>query len=151
MSEPHDREPTAEQRQVLLAEYQAAQASAQHHDQLVWTVTSIVWAGNLVLLGVITRSQGGYWTLLINLGLCLLAGMLVVFVWSSQNQFRDLKQQKYARCKAIEQRLGMEHHSAVKYDPGFQTRFYGWISGTFLVLWLLMAIATMAQCRQFVG
>ena len=36
---------------LRIAEYKATQDSAQHHDNLLWYVSSIVWGGNLVLLG----------------------------------------------------------------------------------------------------
>jgi len=36
---------------ALLVEYQAAQGSAEHHDNLVWTVTSTMWGASLILLG----------------------------------------------------------------------------------------------------
>ena len=36
---------------LRIAEYKAAQDSAQHHDNLLWYVSSIVWGGNLILLG----------------------------------------------------------------------------------------------------
>ena len=40
-------------KEVLLVEYQAAQESAQHHDNLVWTVTALIWGGMLVLLEMV--------------------------------------------------------------------------------------------------
>ena len=36
---------------ALLQEYSAAQASAQHHDTLVWTVTNVLWALSILLFG----------------------------------------------------------------------------------------------------
>jgi len=36
-------------KEVLLVEYQAAQESAQHHDNLIWTVTALIWGGMFVL------------------------------------------------------------------------------------------------------
>ncbi len=52
--EPKNVELTREERiQILLAEYKAAQNSAQHHDTLVWTVTSIFWAANILLIRVV--------------------------------------------------------------------------------------------------
>ena len=36
---------------LRIAEYKATQDSAQHHDNLLWYVSSIVWGGNLILLG----------------------------------------------------------------------------------------------------
>jgi hypothetical protein len=42
--------------QILLTEYNAAQSSAEHHDRLVWTVSSILWAGSLALMGIILKN-----------------------------------------------------------------------------------------------
>ena len=92
MNASNDPGITSEEREVLLVEYQAAQSSAQHHDQLVWTVTSIVWGSNLVLLGVIPAIPDGVYAYLIKLGFCVLGPSLIVFVWSSQFQFRSLLQ-----------------------------------------------------------
>ena len=36
----------------LRVEYQAAQDSAQHHDTIAWTLTSVMWGGSLVLMGL---------------------------------------------------------------------------------------------------
>lgn len=95
---------------VLLAEYQAAQSSAQHHDQLVWTVTSIVWGGSLVLMGIILKSNMTGWSGVASLSLCVLGFFLALFVGLAQWQFRSLKKNKYERCKEIEIALGMMHH-----------------------------------------
>ena len=46
----HSPEPTPEQ---LLVEYQAAQTSAEHHDGLIWSISGVVWAASLVLLGIL--------------------------------------------------------------------------------------------------
>ncbi len=37
-------------RELLLREYEAAQASAQHHDNLTWVVTSLAWTASVFLL-----------------------------------------------------------------------------------------------------
>jgi hypothetical protein len=151
MNESIDLELTPRQREVLLVEYQAAQASAQHHDQLLWTVTGIAWATNLALMGFIAQSSAGGWSDAVYLGLCLLGAVLIVFAWSSQSQFRALKNQGYDRCRAIERRLGMDHHLSTKYDPGSQTHAFGLISAFFVVLWLLIALSEMVQRGRIAG
>ncbi len=107
---PGSKEPTEDWAKV---EYQQAQDSAQHHDNLVWTTTSIIWAGNLVLLGLIlglivkdnnvdTTSQvfSSLRPLFIILG--ALGILLSLFVWSMQLQFGKIRNFKYKRCKEIE-------------------------------------------------
>ncbi len=46
---------------VLLTEYDKAQDSAQHHDTLVWTVSSLNWIGSAVLI-VLGYLQAGIFT-----------------------------------------------------------------------------------------
>ena len=145
MSAPTNRDLSQERREVLLAEYQAAQASAQHHDQLLWTVTSIVWATNLVLLGVIPALQESVWAFLIRTGFCVVGPLLIIFAWSSQSQFRKLKVLAYQRCKVIEEEMGMRHHTAVRHESRSQTVIYGLISAAFLIIWVFVAMATWAR------
>jgi hypothetical protein len=38
---------------VLLVEYGKAQDSAEHHDNLVWSIASLNWVGSAVLLGFV--------------------------------------------------------------------------------------------------
>ena len=131
----------AERRAVLLCEYQAAQASAHHHDALIWTITTIVWGANFVVLGTLLRAstaQSG------PLGLCLLAVvglLLTIFVFVAQDNFQRLKEQKYARCKAIEQELGMSQHLTVDHERGRQTKAYRIVMAFFLLAWLLVFVS----------
>jgi hypothetical protein len=127
---------------VLLVEYQAAQSSAQHHDQLLWTVTSIMWGSSLVLMGFILKSP--MTTLLgviVSITLCVLGIILTIFVRSAQRQFRCLRNTKYARCKVIEEELGMEQHLKIKWPAGSQTWKYSIIMVLFLVTWVLVAMS----------
>ena len=45
-----------ESEQALLVEYEKAQDSAQHHDGIVWSVISMTWAAEMVLLGFVVSS-----------------------------------------------------------------------------------------------
>src|SRR5437867_1823619 len=71
-----------------LAEYTAAQESAQHHDGLIWRTTGVVWAGNFVLLGfvvsTIAAGRGGPFVVVASLlGLLLTAGVWrAVVIWN---------------------------------------------------------------------
>jgi hypothetical protein len=104
--------------EILLVEYQAAQSSAEHHDTLVWTVTSIIWAGNLVLLGlvlnVIDKTE-----LKCLISIFSAVGILLcVSVWIFAGQFRKIKLSKYKRCVEIEKILNhMEQHSREMKPP----------------------------------
>ncbi len=127
------------ERTILLAEYQAAQASAQHHDSTIWSVTSIVWGASLVLLGIAIRSAESPALRIFVAGLSLIAIFLHILVWGIQSQLRDLKISKYNRCRAIETRLKyMSQHSAVAHDEGSQTAWYGVTQGVFIGAWLIL-------------
>lgn len=52
--------PTPEQREALLVEYQKTQDSAQHHDVLVWSITSLNWIGSALLMGFGKRQYCQY-------------------------------------------------------------------------------------------
>jgi hypothetical protein len=127
---------------VLLVEYQASQSSAQHHDQLVWTVTSIMWGSSLVLMGFILKSPITLLGVVVSITLCVLGLILTIFVWSAQRQFRYLRNTKYARCKVIEEELGMEQHLKIKWPAGSQTSIYSIIMVLFLLAWFLIAMST---------
>ena len=101
MSDQNDNDKIKE---FLLVEYQSSQDSAQHHDNLVWTVTSIIWAANLVLFGFVLQTTTATLDLQSQIfvtALCLLGIYLTVFVQILALQFRDIKKSKYKRCNEI--------------------------------------------------
>ena len=129
------------ERTILLAEYQAAQASAEHHDYLIWVVTSIVWGASLVLLGLALQHAASTSFRIPVAGLALLAILLHSFVWRIQTGFRSIKIQKYARCKAIEKQLKyMSQHSDLSHKRDFQTRWYVIIQLLFIIAWGIMGV-----------
>lgn len=132
-------------REVQLAEYNAAQSSAQHHDQLVWTVTSIVWAGSLALMGIILKIPMTGFFRVVPVFLCVLGAILSLFVWSTQREFHELKNQKYDRCKEIEKDLHMKHHLSTKWKEGSQKERYTVIMVLFLVAWFLVAMSILCN------
>jgi hypothetical protein len=135
-----------EERSILLCEYQAAQASAEHHDGIIWVVTSIIWGASLVLLGLAVDHAAKPELRLHIVGLALLAIFLHCFLLRVHSQFRTLKNQKYERCKAIEGRLKyMSHHIAVGHKQESQTIWYRMIQFLFILAWGIMAIVVL--CR----
>jgi len=128
----------APDRDVLLVEYQAAQASAEHHDNLVWTWTSIIWGATLVALGFIVDNLADVklrWVLTVISGLGI---VLVVVAWVVMQQFNSLKNQKYARCKEIENICGMTQHTSLKYSGGSQRIIYSAITLIYIVIWFMV-------------
>jgi len=123
-------------KEVLLAEYQAAQASAQHHDNLVWTLTSIIWGGMLVLFGFVLGNLDSVNLRLILTLLSILGITMTVAVWLFTLQLNSIKRQKYQRCKTIETSLGMLQHRELKYSSKLQRIIYSIITILFVIAWL---------------
>lgn len=120
----------------LRAEYQAAQDSAQHHDTLIWSVTSVMWGSALLLMGFILPAlKEAALRPLITL-LSVLGIALTVFLWIFASQFSDVMRHKYARCKAIEDALGLEQHRTLRWPSGRQRLLYGVVQLVFLIAWL---------------
>lgn len=65
---------------------------------------------------------------------------LALFVWCWANQLRRVKVAKYRRCKALEELLGMEQHTALQYAAGSQTWSYAVLMVIFLLAWLVLAV-----------
>lgn len=120
---------------ILLEEYRNAQSSAQHHDTLVWTVTSIFWAANILLFRVVIDSIEKNNLKGLPIALSLLGLFLCLSVWEFSRQFNDIMRQKYSRCKVIEGELGMEQHCKLSYSSGVQKMIYSFIMSLFIVLW----------------
>jgi hypothetical protein len=128
------------ERDALLVEYQAAQDSAQHHDQLVWSITSILWASSLILFGLVLTAMGQpglEWPLT---STAILAIILTIYLWRCVRQLRAIKVQKYRRCVKIERELRMKQHSGLQYPSGSQTAGYSLVMTVFLLLWLVLIV-----------
>ena len=137
------RRVTPERREILLVEYQAAQASAEHHDDQVWSVTSLNWVGSAVLMGFVVNGIGTHQPTSHRIALSFIAGagiLLSVFVWIWARQGRLIKNQKYARCKQIERELGMTQHRGVKHPAGYQRFQYSCLMVAFLTAWFVLIV-----------
>jgi hypothetical protein len=127
-------------REILLVEYQKAQDSAEHHDNLVGNVTSL-WLGSAVFIGFVlsglaSRDAAHYKTVLY---LVIALGMFLTFlVWTWAGRASKLKKRKYDRCKEIERTLGMKQHLQVGEARRWQDYAY-----TTLLLLLLAAWAAL--------
>ena len=123
---------------ILLVEYQSAQESAQHHDNLVWTVTSIIWGGMLVLLGLVLGNLDNSKLRLILFSLSILGIVLTIAVWIFALQLNSVKRQKYQRCKDLEKLLHMFQHTELKYCSGLQRIIYGIVTILFIIAWIVV-------------
>jgi hypothetical protein len=122
-------------KEVLLAEYDKAQDSAQHHDNAVWSVTNVTWAAMMVLLGfVISNIEKAELRIIITLS-SVLGLLLVCFQWENHRVCRNVKLQKYRRCKEIEKELGMKQHTELVYRGGYLSTLYRTISVLFIFAW----------------
>jgi len=123
---------------ALLVEYQAAQNSAQHHDNLIWSINGVVWAASLVLLGLLLKLSPNRTMVPVMLLISLLGVFLVIQVWTYTYQLKDLKKQKYERCKEIERKLNLRQHSSVSWKSGRQWLLYNVIMIFFILIWLFV-------------
>jgi hypothetical protein len=128
----------------LAIEYQKAQDSAEHHDTLLWTATSIIWAGNLVLIGFVLDSIKKNELRIILILLSVLGIFLVSTMCVIAKSFRKVKQQKYNRCKELERILGFKQHRDLKYPNRIQTFLYYFITIIFLIFWIIVIFAVWA-------
>lgn len=137
---------STEDKETLLVEYQAAQDSAQFHDSLIWQVTNVLWVAGLILFGFIL-TQLGKPDLRILLTLLSILGLsFVVFAWFSALQFVNIKNQKYARCKDIEETLGMLQHRTLKFPKYFQRVIYAIIMILFIIAWIVLVVSMWLGC-----
>lgn len=123
---------------VLLQEYGKAQDSAEHSDSLIWTSTSIIWGGELLLISyLVTSFQVSHWNrtrVLLTLAavfatLLLWVGRRIVLIWNSTMN------QKYNRCKKIEDLLGMKQHSKLDSQEDAQKTLYLAVTVCLTVFW----------------
>jgi len=129
---PSASEPTDEQ---LLVEYQTAQDSAHHHDNLIWSITSIMWGASLVLLGFIIQAATNPALASLIVAATVLGILLNLCVLIAAFQLNSVKNQKYDRCKEIEGRFGLRQHRTVQYARGVQRVFYVLVTVVFLIAW----------------
>jgi hypothetical protein len=123
---------------ALLVEYQTAQESAQHHDTLVWSVTSVMWGGSLVLMGFVLAAPRTPESSTLVTIVGVLGVALTLCAWRFAWQFNALKRQKYLRCKQIEAQLHMQQHTNLRWPSGNQRILYGVLMLSFVAAWMLL-------------
>jgi hypothetical protein len=139
--------------QIRLAEYKAAQQSAQHHDSLLWTVTSIIWAGNLVIMGFIISNIRNACLLLMVIAIYILGIAMICCVYVFVSQFHSLKKLKYKRCKTIEAKIESEFHTDisqhrdVEWSEGSQKALYSILTILFIITWTVVFL-TYLECAR---
>jgi hypothetical protein len=137
------KEPSIETMDNLRLEYEKAQDSAEHHDRLLWYLTSIVWTGNLIVLGQIATCTETPLSSVPVLSVSVLALVLNLFLWVASFQFRWIRNQKYKFCKDIEKEnlQGMRgQHGNLCYPPGVMWTLYCFVTILFLVVWFAILL-----------
>jgi hypothetical protein len=129
-------------REVLLVEYQKAQDSAEHHDNLVGSVTSL-WLGSAIFIGFVLTGLGSgdaahYKSVLYPV--IALGVFLTVLVWTWAKRAGETKVQKYGRCKEIERTLGMKQHLRVGEARSWQDPAYATLLGLLLFAWVALLV-----------
>lgn len=133
--------PQADCHEALLIEYQQAQDSAQHHDNLAWTVTSIMWAANLVLLGVVVNSSSAIAQVSTRILLTLLSVLGILsahYACRLYHLLAEVKRRKYARCHKLEEMLGMRQHRDLEIPPGVMWDFHNGARWLFIAIWIVV-------------
>jgi len=135
----------ADNRKILLVEYQQAQDSAHHHDRLLWTVVGSLLAGQAVLFGFAvgggkTRPDPQIQTYCATLGLAL--SLFVVITVHSLASYRN---QKYSRCREIERQLGMKQHLNVTTPWPSQRKVFYVVALLFAIGWINILLPEVAQ------
>ena len=127
-------------------EYKASQQSAEHHDNLVWQVSSIMWAANSLLIGFSLQGIHDKMPRLLISVMAILGIAMIICVWIFALQFNDLKRQKYERCKNLERILGMTQHTDTKWPAGFQLILYGLLMTLFIAVWIVILCTMYCHC-----
>jgi hypothetical protein len=128
-----------------LMEYQMAQESAQHHDNLVWTVSTLTWGVSSVLLGFVLNNVEENTLNYVILLFCLIGIFLIICSWMFARQFRNIRNQKYRRCKVLERELGFLQHTKTEHPVGSQSFWYSGVMVLFLVTWGAVSLQVVSE------
>jgi hypothetical protein len=140
-------------RDILEKQYQSAEQNARHADTLIWSVTSITWSANLVLLGLILRvDKGGEQSALTGwpaIAVPLLGILLTTFVWKVARINNWVMNEHYATCLEIEDALEMKrkpHHAMNdRYPKGLQKWLYALVSEAILFIWSFLLFTSLVR------
>lgn len=127
-----------ERMRALLVEYTATQNSAQHHDSLVWITTGMIWSAELVLIGFVMQSISNPLMSSVSIFACILAIVLLVYLWLNYFSFRTIRYQKYERCKKIERILYLKQHTTLKHKERLGFYLYNFVMIMFSAMWILI-------------
>ncbi|EMV0269109.1 hypothetical protein ACP43V_13325 [Vibrio genomosp. F10 str. 9ZC157] len=133
-----------------LLEYEMAQNSAEHHDNLVWSVSTLTWGVSSVLLGFVLNNIAENKLGIVILLFCLIGIFLILCSWLFARQFRSIRNQKYRRCKELERELGLVQHRNIKHKEGSQSAMYSIIMLLFIATWVVVFVKVVAGLFGYV-
>ena len=129
---------------ALLTEYEAAQSSAEHYETLIWTVSNTLWALSMVLFGFTLSMMDKIGRLGANnmlIFLPIIGISLLVYSWICVNQFAQIKNYKYERCKAIEIQLGLKQHTKLIYRWKIQRFVHAFLFCLMVIAWIVIIVS----------
>lgn len=124
---------------ALLQEYQSAQESAEHHDTIAWTVTSVLYGASLLLLASLLQRGTVVGAEVLVLLCSALGVVLAILAFRLRSSLRSVFKYKYQRCKDIEVLLGLKQHSGLKYKEGTAHRILWWCMAALVAVWIAVA------------
>jgi hypothetical protein len=133
--------------EILLAEYQKAQDSAEHHDKLLWSVVGLILSGMTGLVAFAVTRPEAQLSFLVRLLLPFLGVAFAILLMLFVRSFAAIRNFKYERCKGIEKELVMEQHLKLQLQaPGQRHVVYvvGWTYLGSCVIWAAIEI-----CRHY--
>lgn len=123
----------------FLKEYELAQQSAQHHDNISWIFSSIFIGGMLVLFGLIFNKENIILTNRVLFGFICIMGVFIniiilIFHW----RWSEIIKHNYSICKKIEEMIGMERiHSNSIFPQGIMKILFTMLITFFISIWIL--------------
>jgi hypothetical protein len=141
--------------EIKLKELQLAQKSAEHHDSLVWTSSSIFTASALIMLGTVV-SEFNKIPELILVMVCLIGFLICVFNCYLIKDFGMIKKDRYEKCKEIENYLNFKlmlngeekialHSEKTKRMGGQKTLYFSFLA-ILMFIWIMLIFIKLC-CR----
>lgn len=137
-------------KEFLLLEYEMAQNSAQHHDGLLWSVSTLTWGVSSVLMGFVLNNLSNTQHSIIMLLFCVLGCLIILCAWYFTLQFRSIRNQKYKRCLELEVVFSFNQHTNLKHKKSSQTRLYSAVMVLFILTWSLVFIKVLLAMFGYV-
>jgi hypothetical protein len=125
----------------LLVEYQKAQDSAEHHDALAWQVSSIFFAGMLVLMGFLLSNLED--NVIPNIIISLVGIIICIILIGSLDAFHKIIQRKYDRCHEIEKLFGFNQHLNEKGKNYKIRQYFMIIIILIIILWTALLMSSL--------